>query len=77
MAKKSRKLLKKQTKASKSGLTKKKQTLMDRLPENEIEYTELLIAMTERRIKPDSKDTIWTEQKARLLAKLDVLTKKG
>lgn len=50
MPRKARKSPKRKTKAQKKGLVKRKQTLMDRLPKNEIERMELIIFFTERAI---------------------------
>ncbi len=61
------------TKARKSKAPKapKVLTLWDRLPKNEGERLELLISMTEKNIRPGSKDTTMADQAVRLRAKLE------
>lgn len=74
MAKKARKPAKRQTKASKAGLTKrKKETFLDRLPRNREEYLELLIKMTEKCINPKFPCPTMTPQLARLKKELHEL----
>lgn len=73
MAKKARKTVKKQSKASKNGLSKPKLTFMDKLPRNRVEYLELLIRMTERRIVPGEVGEVMKAQAIRLKAELEAL----
>lgn len=71
MAKKARKPLKRQTKASKKGLVKaRKATFWDRLPNNREEFLKLMIFLTEKRIVPGKKDDMMVNQAERLKKEL-------
>lgn len=66
------------TKKKRKATTKKvKNTLLDRLPKNEIEYLELLIRMTEKHISPHGTDldAFFVGQAARLKRQLEELKK--